>query len=351
MAELGVLCRAAVAAMSKSHATTYDAVIAEIDGRCLGREATVEDVLDTVHRKIAALTVGQALGGTTREQFVEIDECLRKEIATAAMPDDPRIPSVLPHHSLARWIGQIVRVTPVEVFTTNYDTLLERGLEDARVPYFDGFVGSRKPFFLSATLLQRDLAPGKNWTRLWKIHGSVNWRKVHGPGGSQIVRGAEGPDGALIYPALEKYDESRKQPYVAMLDRLARFLDRDAAVLVTIGYSFSDQHINEIIFEALSGRPRAQVVALCFNDPDPTHDLVRRSLRNLSVYGRRHAVVGGLRAEWRLVEEIDARYAGLLDGPFEPDAVPDPKEPALSGTFRLGDFSRFARFLDAIAAS
>jgi hypothetical protein len=34
-----------------------------------------------------------------------------------------------------------------EIFTTNYDLVIEKSLEAIRAPYFDGFVGSYEPFF------------------------------------------------------------------------------------------------------------------------------------------------------------------------------------------------------------
>ena len=75
-----------------------------------------------------------------------------------------------------------------EIFTTNYDLLLEKAMEHNHVPYFDGFVGSYEPFFWSEsiekTVSHNDLT--FNWIRLWKIHGSLNWefRKEYTPNSS-----------------------------------------------------------------------------------------------------------------------------------------------------------------------
>ena len=40
---------------------------------------------------------------------------------------------------------------------------------------FDGFVGCNQPFFSHESLTRSESAPGPTWTRLWKIHGSINW--------------------------------------------------------------------------------------------------------------------------------------------------------------------------------
>jgi hypothetical protein len=100
------------------------------------------------------------------------------------------------------------------------------------------------------------MMPGQRWVRLWKLHGSVTWALAGEGDKRRIVRGPEIETGELILPSLRKYEESRKQPYLAMLDRLRALLTRrEEIVLITVGYSFSDQHINEVILEALEENP------------------------------------------------------------------------------------------------
>jgi hypothetical protein len=139
-----------------------------------------------------------------------------------------------------------------------------------------------------------------------------------------------------------------------MLEHLGRVLNRrEETVLVTVGYSFGDQHINEVLFDALDARERTHIVSLQFAELPDDHDVIQRALRrrNLLVYGPHTAVVGGVRAPWQLVESVDDRTADLLDIPFDSDAVPEPDSAALTGRFRLGDFAWLARFLDGIAGA
>ena len=157
----------------------------------------------------------------------------------------------------------------------------------------------------------------------------------------------------MIYPSHRKYDESRQQPYLALLTRLRTALDRDDALLVTAGYSFSDQHINSIIFSALDNRPRAHAIALQFADSHPTDPLSKdaRGRRNLLVLARNAATIGGTWGEWRLKEAVDERTAPFMDLAFDSDAVPEPGVPPLTGRFRLGDFVWLSRFLAAMTSS
>ncbi|MGO9958213.1 MAG: SIR2 family protein [Solirubrobacteraceae bacterium] len=356
VAALGDVCAQAVAALGTKYSEIYKAVTDQIEttpGRATG-VANIEEILSAVRLAISAMGAADTIAGGTKAQLAEIDIAVRTAIAGAALPEEARIPDELPQHALARWIAHADRRFPVEIFTTNYDTLLERALEDERVPVFDGFTGGRMPFFLSATPTGDD-EPGFGWTRLWKIHGSVTWI-WHEPAGQRprIVRGPEHAGGELILPSFHKYDESRRQPYASMLDRLGRVLGgREDTLLVTIGFSFGDEHLNAVVFDALNARPRLSVFALQHSDPAPDHELVRRAERhsNLLVYGPGRAVVGSRVAEWQLQEPVDEKTAALLDIPFDSDAKPEKDDVADTGRFRLGDFRWFARFLDTLTRS
>ncbi len=134
--------------------------------------------------------------------------------------------------------------------------------EQNRVPYFDGFVGTRDTFF-DLQAIEQDRLPNR-WARLWKMHGSINWSedengKIHhrsSPGSKQ-----------LIYPSHLKYDESRRMPYLAILDRLRTFLGQPAAILIVSGYSFGDEHLNEVILQGLQGNSTASAFVLMYSRP------------------------------------------------------------------------------------
>jgi hypothetical protein len=354
IAEMSKRCEQAVGELGSKEAATYAAIQKECE-QSLTRAANVEDVLSRVRTKLMAMVVGDTLAGATRAQLEKIEEAIRTTIAVAARPTEERIPSELPHHGLARWIRRLDRPTPIELFTTNYDTLLERALEDEWVAVFDGFVGSRRPHFSPVSITNPPSMPGVAWTRLWKLHGSVNWswKNLPGDASRRIVRD-ERDDGELIFPSLHKYDESRKQPYLSMLDHFGATLRRQGGtVLVVVGYSFGDEHINALIFDALDARDRTHVIALQYEELDTCHELVRRAMRrrNLLVYGPGSAAVAGELRPWALADPVDTRTAKLLDIPFDSDAIPDTDATATTGRFRLGDFNYLTRFLDNIAGN
>lgn len=204
------------------------------------REANIEDILSGVQRKIEAVGETDLLCGLNKLKLTELSDTIRRTIAAQVNPDLTDFPKRLPHADFVRWASHMSRPHPVELFTTNYDILLETALEAERALSFDGFVGCNTPFFCHETLTRPEAAPGSNWIRLWKVHGSINWQLATVDGRKRVVRTTPQAEGEMIMPSHHKYDESRKQPYTALLDRLRKVMERDDTILFVCGYSFSD---------------------------------------------------------------------------------------------------------------
>ena len=298
----------------------------------------VETLLSRLRLIVTAIGKDDVLLGLTREELLTFEQSIRKSIATTTNPSLKDIPEDIPHRRFAAWIAKASRRLPIEIFTLNYDVLFELALERERVPYFDGFIGTLNPFFYGESLKRQDVAPPPTWTRLWKIHGSVTWKREKVGGAQRIIRTAPSDTGEMILPSLEKYDESRQQPYMAFIDRLQRFIEADDAILITVGFSFSDEHINAVILEALAHRPRSHLYALQFSDLAPEHILRRRaqSQRNIAVITPQKGVLGGVEGDWQLLGELPT---GVKI--FQPDAGSGTK----SGKVALGDFNNFCDFL------
>ena len=242
---------------------------------------------------------------------------------------------------MASWIHALPdRDFPVEVFTTNYDLLMEQALERLRVPYFDGFVGSHRTFF-DVSSMDEDRFPAR-WARVWKLHGSINWRQSKD---DQVVTRGEsfspGEERRLIHPSHLKYEESRRMPYLAMIDRLRAFFRHSPVVLVTCGFSFSDQHLNEVIQQGLEGNATAICFALLHGKLEVYGEAIQLATvrPNLNLLASEAAIVGRRRGSWsastdEAASNVEKTGAGaaLLEGP------PPPR-------FLLGDFARFGQFL------
>ena len=269
----------------------------------------VENILDYL-RTLAEVPGSVPIHGVNpyvvRGTDRDVCECIRTAL-------DVRLPdSRTPFHAIAVWARVVKRHAPVELFTTNYDLLIEEALEALNVPYFDGFVGSYQPTF-DLEAVEEDLLPVR-WIRLWKLHGSVNWQTRPD---NQVVR-ASSPStdgGTLIYPSHLKYAQSRRLPYLALLDRLRTFLRQPSAVLVTTGFGFRDEHINEVMQQALRSNPTAAVLALMYGPlaEYPEAASLAGQSPNLSLLSADKAVVGTTTASWSPTEEGSVTASDLGD--------------------------------------
>lgn len=251
-----------------------------------------------------------------------------------------------PYVSLATWLGNLSRSVPAEVFTTNYDLLIEQALERKKVPFYDGFVGAVRPFFDAPGLRNKTVPTG--WIRLWKLHGSINWEKQVVSGQAEIIRAGKPVSDALIHPSHLKYDESRKMPYLAMIDQLKEFLSRPSAVLVTSGFAFRDQHLNEVILESMRANPNAVTHGLVFGAVAgyPEARALAHAHPNFRLQAEDAAVVGGKGVTW--IERDTMPAAKLPGGAVEWHRIGGPPD-RFKPKFRMGDFAVLGAVLDNVA--
>ena len=141
-------------------------------------------------------------------------------------------------------------------------------------------------------------------------------------------------------------------PYLAMIDRLREFLKQPTATLILCGYSFRDEHINEVIVQGLQSTQTTVAFALLFDEltthPQAAALALKRS--NLNILARDGAVIGGQKAEW---PEKDAESVSVDDGRFVRWTPVDPnnKEGKWSAEFTLGDFAVFGQFLQELVGT
>ncbi|MCT0206498.1 SIR2 family protein [Synechococcus sp. CS-1332] len=337
-------CRAAVASLGEEHASVWD----QLRDECvsLGSEPHIESLLDRVRAKIEALAEGDSLSGLTRAEWEAIDGAIRQKIAKLAAPDISTLPREIPHHRFARWIRNTVRKTPVEIFTTNYDILLEASFDLLRVPHFDGFIGSQHAYFSPEAVENDELLPSPTWIRYWKLHGSVTWSEETIAGKKRITRGHPKDSGEMVLPSYKKYDQSKKLPYRALMDRLGRVLARPNALLVVAGFSFGDQHINAIILDALNRYPTTHLIALMYSDVSESDEPSKwaEDYPNIMYVGPNGGVLRRQFGHWSSGGRDEHALEAVTTGFAELD-VGDSSKAKLG----LGDFNVFGRFLNSLA--
>lgn len=304
-----------------------------------GNDCNMEKMLTKI-RELNAVAGNGEVRGLRKDEIVNVESSLCRimlEQVDKTLPQN----TGSPYHNFAIWCRAIERAVPINVFTTNYDLLFEQAFEESSAPYFDGFVGSKAAFF-DLTAVDNDSLLAARWTRLWKMHGSINWRLNKD---KNVIRtnSEDISSDYLIFPSHLKYDQSRKMPYLAMLDRLQNVLLKKSSVMFVCGYSFGDEHINDVISRCLKGNPSAMVFALMFGKISDGYykqaTICASETPNLSLIGQDGGIIGREFAEWK--------YDGIKDSTQWNNLVNN-----LDGdNYKLviGDFGRFAEMLRAIS--
>lgn len=250
---------------------------AEASAKASGREnGNIEDQIRTANdllrglkilKKDAEATALETELNSIISEFVKSILKTENSIATANEDKRENAYSVLVNFllSFASRTGNRERLN---IFTTNYDRLIEVGAELAGVHLMDRFVGTMMPVFRSSRL-NLDIhynPPGirgeprylEGVARLTKLHGSVDWiqnegeiRRVGVPLGADDIApylnapGLQSADALklMIYPNSAKDRETAEYPYVELFRDFAAAICRPNSTLVTYGYGFGDEHM------------------------------------------------------------------------------------------------------------
>ncbi|EKD56527.1 MAG: hypothetical protein ACD_58C00158G0002 [uncultured bacterium] len=157
-------------------------------------------------------------------------------------------------------------LSKTNIFTTNYDLYSESALDTLGVLYCNGFSGFVERSFNPAVFNyafaeQMELSNNKwnvidNFIYLYKLHGSINWIESEEQNHLFNVREVQDLDKVLgtrmIYPTPMKHMATLASPYSDLFREFQKKIMQDKTVLVVVGYSFSDEHINNLIYQALT---------------------------------------------------------------------------------------------------
>jgi hypothetical protein len=289
------------------------------------------DNIELILSRIRSLAevIGEAkVHGLNSKGYTELSTLICKkikEVVNKSLPEGEN-----PYSHLISWINGINRDHAVEIFTTNYDLLLEEAMEKARTPYFDGFSGSKSAFFDPSSISSNDMP--SRWIRLWKLHGSINWSKNNK---GEIVRGDGLDEGNMVYPSHIKYDQTQSAPFSSLFDRLKNFLLEPDSLLLTTGFSFADSHITAKLDECLSENKSSAIFAFQYRTLDEEGFATKAALRrpNISVYCKDGAVINGVEAKWKAGDDPSRNWSLIRQEYWE------------NKQFNLGDFVKFAKFL------
>jgi len=158
------------------------------------------------------------------------------------------------------------------IFTANYDLAFEYAFDKLGVHYIDGFSGFHKRFFKPETFEYDIFYPGSTTSgkvqriekvvRYYKLHGSLSWVNSESRDANnlygieekslELIDSLKKKGEIIIYPSAVKKSYTLDLPYSELFRQFASTITQSQSVLVTVGYSFGDDHFNDIIYQALS---------------------------------------------------------------------------------------------------
>ena len=202
-----------------------------------------------------------------------------RHLVTAAIAELflPKSPALEPHVEFVRRLSQ--RADPsVKVFSLNYDPLVERAAEVARVRVSDGFLGVEHAYFDAAVFEERvgrirGTHKGRQFEEtvkpihLLKLHGSLGWYECPQRGVRRCAYGSALPKGTkrlMVPPQRRKAIDTMLPPYSALWSAFRGCLSHNTTPinrLACFGYGFVDEHVNAVIEAALA---RTDITLLIF---------------------------------------------------------------------------------------
>lgn len=170
------------------------------------------------------------------------------------------------------------------IFTTNYDLAFEYAFDRLGIHYIDGFSGFHKRFFKPETFDYDLFFPGSTTSgkvqriekvvRYFKLHGSLSWvnsekRDANNLYGIEektldVIEKLQKKGEIIIYPSAVKKSYTLDLPYSELFRQFASAITCSQSVLITVGYSFFDEHLNDIIYQTLSN-PTFTLIIVDFN--------------------------------------------------------------------------------------
>lgn len=191
------------------------------------------------------------------------------------------------------------------IFTSNYDLAFEYAFDNLGIKYIDGFSGFHHRYFKPETFNYDIFYPGSTTTgkvqriekvvRYFKLHGSISWVSDNKRSANNIYGieemsidlikrkaadgGSFGYGNLMIYPTAVKKSYTLDLPYSELFRHFAYCTSQPQSVLFTVGYSFCDEHFNDIIYQALSN-PSFTLIIIDFNGSNKSEEINR--LRNLN---------------------------------------------------------------------
>jgi hypothetical protein len=202
------------------------------------------------------------------------------------------------HDKFIRAVGQrSAQQQRLKLFTTNYDLAFEQAASNIGFVVIDGFEYSNpsyfNPMWFNYDIVNRGQSLNNegaylpNVFQLYKMHGSVDWRKVNGRIRKTSADSKNG-EPVFIYPSSSKYQTSYEPPYLDMMSSFLEAVKKPRTGVLCLGFGFNDNHINNALTMALRTNPEFMLMVATkdpFNESGSFNSDIRDLLRSAINHG------------------------------------------------------------------
>lgn len=253
------------------------------------KKGNLEDMLGVLYSKI---NYEEGIGGNDYVAY-QLSKIIEKVIYDKINVDvysEKYKPTLDLYKSFYEKMARRGRELPrLNVFTTNNDLFSEAALDQLNIDFNNGFGGGLKKLFNPSRFSysyskSSDTTPGKyeslsNMVYLFKMHGSINWKESESSSHFlnieevNLSNSNSNEGAALVYPTPLKQNKSLGSPYADIMREFKGKLALSNTVLFVIGYSFSDEHVNNLIYHALSSNETLSVVLFGSYEGKPIYEV------------------------------------------------------------------------------
>ncbi len=259
----------------------------------------------------SALAVG-CLSQTRTNQVSKFLESAKKIILLKTDFTDCLVKAAdwISHDKFIRAVGRrSAQQQRLKLFTTNYDLAFEQAASNTGFVIIDGFEFSNpsyfNPMWFNYDIVNRGQSKNSegayipNVIQLYKMHGSVDWRKINGRV-RKLNADSEKGEPVFIYPSSNKYQTSYDSPYLDMMASFLEAVKQPRTAVLCLGFGFNDKHINNALTMALRTNTEFMLM-VATKDPFNETGSFNKDIRNLLTSAINHG---------------DGRIA-ILDSTFE----------------------------------
>lgn len=181
----------------------------------------------------------------------------------------------------------------INIFSTNYDNIIEIALENSNVNYADGFAGRIRPIFSTknygksfgkVNMLTRRIKEETS-VNLYKIHGSLYWKQEYNDivfedfhKKLEEINCTKNPDEFLeqynnklmiVNPEENKYNSTvMNMNYYDQMRIFTNELESNNSILIVYGFSFNDSHIYKQVINALCSNKTLILLLFPYSEKD-----------------------------------------------------------------------------------